>query len=88
LEPEGLLQSPQEPATGPYRERYESRFTHNFFKVHFNIPSMPTSYQWSLASDFPTKIAYMFLISSMFDICLTHLIVLDLVTAIFGEGFK
>jgi len=60
------------------------------FKIHINIIllSMPKAFKWPLSSDFPTETWYAPHLSSVSATCPTHLILLEMITQIFGRQYK
>lgn len=60
------------------------------FKIHINIilPSMPKAFKWPLSSAFLTETWYAPPLSSVSATCPTHLILLEMITQIFGRQYK
>jgi hypothetical protein len=93
MDPEGSLPQSQVPATCPYPEPDQSipYPTSHFLNIHLDIIfyfflGLPSGL---FPSDFPVKILYMPLVSSIRATCTAHLILLDLATQkIFGEEYR
>ena len=62
----------------------------NFLKINLNIilPSMPGLPSGLFLSGVPTKTLYAPLLSPIRATCLTHFILLDLITRIFGDKYR
>jgi hypothetical protein len=93
-EPEGSSPHSQQPASDPYPEPAEST-PHppppNLPKVHFDpiLPSAPWSFKWSFSTGLAPKTLYTFFPSPLRATCLTHLILLDLISLMIpGDEYK
>jgi hypothetical protein len=86
MEPEGSLPRSQQPATGPYPKPDAStqHLLPYFPKIHYNInlPSTPTSSQWSLPFRFSNWNIVRVFHLPMRATCLAHSIHLDLIILI------
>jgi len=88
---ESIIQCLQDPATDPYPESDESSPQLPYFpKIHSNIIlHLPLDVPSELfPSGFPTKASYEFLIAPTHATCLSHLILLDLITRWSGQIMK